>query len=108
MEDIRVAGGNAVSIVTEIINPDGIAAMAALGSVGIRVENACRAAGLLHCDKPPWGAAQAVNITGSWLCYKAVLTSMRKARWGRYGRPEEVSVSRQPGPRRRYGPAHAG
>jgi 3-oxoacyl-[acyl-carrier protein] reductase len=63
-------------------------AMAAFGRIDILVNNAglwrrLAAYGLLACPDEAWASAWGVNVTGTWLCYQAVVPHMKQQGWGR-------------------------
>ncbi|MBS1713303.1 MAG: 3-oxoacyl-[acyl-carrier-protein] reductase [Armatimonadetes bacterium] len=57
----------------------------ALGAPSVLVNNAgvTRDTLLMRMSEDDWDTVLAVNLKGAWLCTKAVLRSMMKARWGR-------------------------
>jgi len=56
-----------------------------LGTVAILVNNAgvTRDTLLMRMSEEDWDKVVGVNLKGAWLCTKAVLRGMMKARWGR-------------------------
>ncbi|WEK42154.1 MAG: SDR family NAD(P)-dependent oxidoreductase [Candidatus Sphingomonas colombiensis] len=109
-EAIEAAGGRACAIAMDVSSEASVArgvaaAQAALGEVSILVNNA---GGLLApvqsaetFSLEEWNRALAVNLTGSWLCSRAVIPQMKAARRGRivnitsttfdYGLPTEMA-----------------
>jgi 3-oxoacyl-[acyl-carrier protein] reductase len=62
--------------------------IAAFGRVDVLVNNAglwrgLNEAGLLDCPDEIWDAAWAVNVTGTWRAYQAVVPRMKEQGWGR-------------------------
>lgn len=108
-EAIRAGGGTAVAVAMDVSSEDSVnlgvaAGEAALGEVSVLVNNA---GGLFAPTQPAeafaleqWNRALAVNLTGSWLCARAVIPQMKAARRGRiinvtsttfdYGLPTEM------------------
>ncbi len=98
--EVRDAGGSAMSMQTDITSLDSVNAMAAktLATYG-RIDVLINNAGLYAKKVPPatslikrpfdeipldeWELFLPVNITGSYLCARAVVPAMRKAKWGR-------------------------
>jgi len=91
--ECRALGVRAVSVVADVANTDAVAGMAEtvraeLGPVGILVNNAALYAGIprRRFDAIPveeWRRLIDVNVTGSYLCARAVLPHMLERRWGR-------------------------
>ncbi|MDB5453956.1 MAG: short-chain dehydrogenase/reductase [Caulobacteraceae bacterium] len=91
-EDIRRAGGVAEAVVMDVADEASVAAgvaaaVAALGPVGVLVYYA---GGVLVPTGPAeafgleqWNRVLAVNLTGAWLCARAVIPQMKTARAGR-------------------------
>lgn len=98
--EVREAGGAAMAIQTDITSLDSVNALAAKtlaahGRIDVLINNA----GLYAKKVPPatsmikrpfdeipldeWDLFLRVNITGSYLCARAVVPAMRKAKWGR-------------------------
>jgi 3-oxoacyl-[acyl-carrier protein] reductase len=92
---IRDAGGDAVAVAADVGDADAVAAMVtevaeALGPVEILVNNAgiTRDDLLLRMDPEEWDEVIRTNLRSAYLCTRAVLRGMLRARWGRI-----VSVS---------------
>jgi NAD(P)-dependent dehydrogenase (short-subunit alcohol dehydrogenase family) len=91
--EITAAGGQARAITTDVADPDSVAAMAKaveseLGRIDILINNAAIFSTLemRPFDQIPleeWEAVLRVNVTGAFLCTRAVVAAMRRARWGR-------------------------
>jgi len=91
--EIAAAGGHARAITTDVADPDSVAAMAKavegeLGRIDILINNAAIFSTLemRPFDQIPleeWEAVLRVNVTGAFLCTRAVVAAMRRARWGR-------------------------
>ena len=91
VEEIRVHGGQAVAHVGDVSSEGDVSAMVALavdeyGTVDILVNNA----GILRATSPveaipldEWESMMAVNVTGVFLCTKAVLPIMKARRSGK-------------------------
>ena len=91
--EITEAGGRASAAATDVGDPDSAREMAeaarrAFGRIDVLVNNAAifTALGRRGFEDIPieeWNDVMRVNVTGSMLCARAVLPSMREARWGR-------------------------
>jgi 3-oxoacyl-[acyl-carrier protein] reductase len=91
--DAIAAGGRAIAIETDIASRASVEAMAAraleeFGRIDILVNNAGlwrrpEDFGLLDCPDDVWNDAWGVNVTGTWLCYQAVIPAMKAQGWGR-------------------------
>jgi 3-oxoacyl-[acyl-carrier protein] reductase len=91
-EDIRRTGGAAEAVVMDVADEASVAAgvaaaEAALGPISVLVNNA---GGVLVPTGPvedfnleQWNRVLAVNLTGPWLCARAVIPQMKAARRGR-------------------------
>ena len=91
VEEVRTAGGQAVAYVGDVSYESDVSAMVALaiqeyGTVDILVNNA----GILRATRPletipldEWELMMAVNVTGVFLCTKAVLPVMNAKRSGK-------------------------
>jgi NAD(P)-dependent dehydrogenase (short-subunit alcohol dehydrogenase family) len=106
---IRGEGGTAVAVGMDVASEESVAsgvaaAETALGGIYVLINNA---GGLFAPTQPAeafaleqWNKALAVNLTGSWLCARAVIPQMKAARRGRiinitsttvdYGLPTEM------------------
>jgi 3-oxoacyl-[acyl-carrier protein] reductase len=91
--EITAAGGQARAVTTDVADPDSVAAMAntveaEFGRVDILINNAAIFSTLemRPFDQIPleeWEAVLRVNVTGAFLCARAVVAAMRRAGWGR-------------------------
>jgi 3-oxoacyl-[acyl-carrier protein] reductase len=88
--EIREAGGTALSVGADVGDPDAVTAMfaaleAELGRVEILVNNAgiTRDDLLLRMGVDQWDEVIATNLRSVFLCSKAALRGMLRARWGR-------------------------
>jgi NAD(P)-dependent dehydrogenase (short-subunit alcohol dehydrogenase family) len=91
--EIAVAGGRSRAITTDVADPDSVAAMAKavdseFGRIDILINNAAIFSTLemRPFDQIPleeWEAVLKVNVTGAFLCTRAVVGAMRLARFGR-------------------------
>ncbi len=92
-QEIARGGGRALAVAGDIADEAAVTAMAAevraaLGPADILVNNAALYSGLgrKRFDKIPaaeWRRLIDVNVTGSYLCARAVLPHMLERRWGR-------------------------
>jgi 3-oxoacyl-[acyl-carrier protein] reductase len=87
---IAAAGGEAIVAQGDVGDPDAVAAMFAtieerLGPVEILVNNAGITADdlLLRMKPEAWNSVIQTNLTSAYLCTRAALRGMLKARWGR-------------------------
>jgi NAD(P)-dependent dehydrogenase (short-subunit alcohol dehydrogenase family) len=92
-EDIMKAGGQALAITTDVADPASIEQMVELvegeyGRIDVLINNAgifstleMRPFEQIPLDE--WDKVLRVNITGAFLCARAVLPAMRRAKWGR-------------------------
>jgi len=83
-------GPAAHSLAVDVSKADSVdamvsAAMARFGRIDVLVNNAgiTRDALLMRMDDAAWQKVIDINLTGTYLCSKAVLKHMVKARWGR-------------------------
>jgi len=91
--EIAAVGGRAMAIATDVADPDSVAAMAKaveaeFGRIDILINNAAIFSTLemRPFDQIPlaeWEVVLRVNVTGAFLCARAVVAAMRRARWGR-------------------------
>jgi NAD(P)-dependent dehydrogenase (short-subunit alcohol dehydrogenase family) len=91
--EIAAAGGRSRAIATDVANPDSVAAMAKaveedFGRIDILINNAAIFSTLemRPFDQIPlegWEDVLRVNVTGAFLCARAVVGVMRRARFGR-------------------------
>lgn len=98
VEEISAAGGECISVETDITNDDHLLAMiekteSEFGHVEILVNNAAMFSSLelkpfWNIDLEEWDDVFRVNVRGSFQCAKAVLPSMRKR-----GRGKIVNIS---------------
>jgi len=87
---VTAAGGIGLAVRGDVGDPDAVTAMfsavrAGLGPVEILVNNAGITADdlLLRMKPEAWSAVIQTNLTSAFLCTKAALRDMLKARWGR-------------------------
>jgi 3-oxoacyl-[acyl-carrier protein] reductase len=101
--EIEAAAGRAVAIETDVADPASVERMAGavdarFGRIDILVNNAAIFSTL---DMRPfeeipleeWEAVLRVNVTGAFLCARAVVPAMRRARWGRIINMASAAVS---------------
>jgi NAD(P)-dependent dehydrogenase (short-subunit alcohol dehydrogenase family) len=91
--EIAAAGGRARAIATDVAEPESVEAMAKavdaeFGRIDILINNAAIFSTLemRPFDQIPlaeWETVLRVNVTGAFLCARAVVAAMRRARWGR-------------------------
>lgn len=91
--EIASAGGQALAVQTDVTAPDSVAAMvdaalSAYGQLDVLINNAAIFVTLPRRpfeDIPldEWRQVMDVNITGCFICARAVLPAMREAGWGR-------------------------
>lgn len=92
-KEIVDGGGQAFAVATDVSSPDSVAAMVEAverryGRVDILVNNAgiFSTLDMRPFDQIPldeWERVLRVNVTGPFLCSRAVLPAMRRAKWGR-------------------------
>ncbi|MDO8531522.1 MAG: 3-oxoacyl-[acyl-carrier-protein] reductase [Dehalococcoidia bacterium] len=88
--EVRAKGGKASIALADISAPDQVikmveTAVQELGQVSILVNNAgiTRDKLLLRMSDDDWDKVLSINLTGAFLCTRAVLSGMLRARWGR-------------------------
>jgi NAD(P)-dependent dehydrogenase (short-subunit alcohol dehydrogenase family) len=91
--EIAAAGGRARAIATDVADPESVERMAKaveaeFGRIDILVNNAALFSTLemRPFDQIPldeWDTVLRVNVTGAFLCARAVVAAMRRAKWGR-------------------------
>ncbi len=91
--EVEEKGGRALAIQTDVADKaavDALAAktLAAFGRIDVLINNAAvfsriTMAPFWELSVDEWKAAMDVNITGSFLCARAVVPAMQAARWGR-------------------------
>ncbi|MPZ38690.1 MAG: glucose 1-dehydrogenase [Rhizobiales bacterium] len=91
--EITATGARARAIATDVADPDSVAAMvqtveAEFGRIDILINNAAIFSTLemRPFDQIPlaeWETVLRVNVTGAFLCARAVVGAMRRAGWGR-------------------------
>jgi len=91
--DITGSGGQALAIATDVSSSDSIAAMIdaverRTGRIDILINNAgiFSTLDMRPFDQIPlveWERVLRVNVTGPFMCSRAVLPAMRRAKWGR-------------------------
>ncbi|MCB5363402.1 glucose 1-dehydrogenase [Pusillimonas sp. CC-YST705] len=91
--EIIQAGGQALAIATDVADAASVAAMveqvdSAFGRIDVLINNAAIFSTLemRPFDEIPlaeWEAVLRVNVTGPFLCSRAVLPAMRRKQWGR-------------------------
>jgi 3-oxoacyl-[acyl-carrier protein] reductase len=91
--EIAAAGGKARAITTDVADPSSLENMMAIversyGRVDILINNAAIFSTLEmrpfeQIPLAEWDAVLKTNVTGPFLCCRAVLPAMRRAKWGR-------------------------
>ncbi len=92
-QEITDAGGKALAVTTDVSEESSIAAMVAevdkrFGRIDVLINNAgiFSTLDMRPFDQIPveeWEHVLKVNVTGPFLCSRAVLPAMRRAKWGR-------------------------
>jgi len=92
-DEIAAAKGNALVIPTDVGDPDSVQDMVnlvltELGRIDVLINNAAifTTLEMRTFDQIPleeWDRVLRINITGAFLCSRAVVPAMRRARWGR-------------------------
>lgn len=90
VEEVSAGGGEAASFAADVSDPDAVRKMFAgvekkWGPVEILVNNAGMTADnlLLRMGEDDWRRVLEVNLTSAFLCSKAAVRGMVRARWGR-------------------------
>ena len=112
---IEAAGGEGLAVQADVGDPDAVAALferigEALGPVEVLVNNAgiTRDNLLLRMGGDDWDAVLQTNLRSAYLCTRAALRGMLKARWGRVISVTSVTgISGNPG-QANYAAAKAG
>lgn len=88
--EIQAEGGRALARACDVSDEPAVTAFfadvtASLGPVDILVNNAGTVddCPLMFMDRPRWDRVLAVNLTGAYLCSRAVVRGMMMRRWGR-------------------------
>ncbi len=91
--DILASGGQALAVTTDVADPNSISEMVSIvedewGRIDILINNAgiFSTLEMRPFDQIPleeWEQVLRVNLTGPFLCARAVLPAMRRAKWGR-------------------------
>jgi len=92
-EEIKAEGGKALAIVTDVTSEESVrsgidATVEAYGKINVLINNA---AAFSQLERTPfeeitlkeWEMVMRINVTGCFLCAKAVVPHMRDAGWGR-------------------------
>lgn len=92
-KEIEAGGGRALAIPTDVSRPESVGSMvektlSAFGRIDILLNNAALLQQITmgpFWDLPleEWRRAFDVNVTGAFLCARAVAPTMKEARWGR-------------------------
>jgi NAD(P)-dependent dehydrogenase (short-subunit alcohol dehydrogenase family) len=92
-EEILEAGGESLAVTTDVADPNSVNEMIEVvaddwGRIDVLINNAgiFSTLEMRPFDQIPldeWEQVLRVNLTGPFLCARAVLPAMRKARWGR-------------------------
>jgi NAD(P)-dependent dehydrogenase (short-subunit alcohol dehydrogenase family) len=91
--EIAATGGRAQAIATDVAEPASVEAMAKaveaeFGRIDVLINNAALFSTLEmrpfdQIPLPEWEAVLRVNVTGTFLCARAVVGAMRRGQWGR-------------------------
>ena len=92
-EEIMAAGGDSLAVTTDVADPNSINEMIEVvtddwGRIDVLINNAAIFSTLEmrpfeQIPLEEWEQVLRVNVTGAFLCARAVLPAMRRARWGR-------------------------
>ena len=92
-KELEAQGRRALAVRTDVSDPTSVAEMvertlAALGRIDVLVNNAAMLQNLTigpfwELPLEEWRRAIDVNVTGAFLCSRAVVPAMQKAQWGR-------------------------
>jgi NAD(P)-dependent dehydrogenase (short-subunit alcohol dehydrogenase family) len=92
-EEIMEAGGEALAVTTDVADPNSVNEMTGIvtddwGRIDVLINNAAIFSTLEmrpfeQIPLEEWEQVLQVNVTGAFLCARAVLPAMRKAKWGR-------------------------
>lgn len=115
VRDIEAAGGTAIAVGADVGDEDAVGAMVEeigerLGPIEVLVNNAgiTDDSLLLRLDPDAWDRVLQTNLRSAYLCTRAVLRGMLKARWGRVISISSVSgIGGNPG-QANYAAAKAG
>src|SRR5207237_206843 len=87
---IRAAGGTAIAVQADVAQREEVETLfrqttEALGPVTVLINNAgiTRDTLLLRLGEEEWDAVLDTNLKGAYLCTRAAMRAMLKARWGR-------------------------
>lgn len=93
ISEIKREGGDAISIITNVVSPESVAELAAktkekYGGIDILVNNAAMFGKLNNTffadiDSTEWDNVMAVNVRGVFECVKAIYPSMRENNYGK-------------------------
>ncbi|MDB5794183.1 MAG: family oxidoreductase [Noviherbaspirillum sp.] len=91
--EIRAEQGRCLAVATDVASSESVdaavaATLAEFGRIDVLINNAAVFAPLVRgnfddIDPQVWDRVMRVNVTGAWLCARAVVPTMRKAGWGR-------------------------
>lgn len=91
--EIRAENGKCLALHTDVASAESVdaavrATLAEFGRIDVLINNAAIFAPLVRgsfddIDPQVWDQVMRVNVTGAWLCARAVAPAMRKAGWGR-------------------------
>ncbi len=91
--EIEAAGGRALSVQTDVTSPDSVAVLvdttlSTFGRLDVLINNAAMFVVLgrrpfEEIELDEWRQVMDVNITGCFICARAVIPQMRQAGWGR-------------------------
>jgi NAD(P)-dependent dehydrogenase (short-subunit alcohol dehydrogenase family) len=91
--EIRAEGGRCLAVATDVASAASVDAavqstLQQFGRIDVLINNAAIFAPLVRgsfdeIDPEVWDRVMRVNVTGAWLCTRAVAPTMRQAGWGR-------------------------
>lgn len=103
VDEVKSAGGEAMAVQTDVADNDSVLAMAAkaeeaFGRIDVLVNNAAffSTIEMKAFDEIPleeWDRMIRVNLTGVYLCARAVIPAMRKQQWGRIINKSSATVT---------------
>jgi len=103
VDEVTAAGGEAMAVHTDVADNDSVTAMAAAaeeayGRIDVLINNAAffSTIEMRPFDEIPldeWDRMIRINLTGVYLCARAVIPAMRKRQWGRIINKSSATVT---------------